>query len=119
MSRWVCDSAATAMIRSFSFRLAVFSLVGLDHADDARLHQTSHECRLVHQDKSINRVAIFGDRAGDGTEIEWEYCALRQDCFERISFTLVIVSELVAGTFRRVDDNVEAIRFRIERRQFL
>ena len=69
--------------------------------------------------RATSPVSVRGVRAGDGTEVEWEDCALRQDCFKRISFTLVIVSKLVAGTFRRVDDHVEAIRFRIERRQFL
>src|SRR5438105_11239187 len=96
----------------------MFGLVCLDYADDARFHQTSHEGRLVHQDKSIKLVAIVRDGAGDGTEVEWKNRAQRQNRFKSIGFTLLIVSKLVTATFRRIDDHIEAIRFRVERRQF-
>jgi hypothetical protein len=49
---------------------AILNLIGFNHPNDPDIHQAANVRRLIHEHHDIQRVAVFGQRARDKTEIK-------------------------------------------------
>src|SRR4051794_8134592 len=87
-----------------SLGLSFFRLFRLDDSEQASTDEASAKCSFVHQNESIQRIAVFPFRTWDGTEIEGKYGPVRQNPFQDIGLLLQIKPKFIARAARRIND---------------
>src|SRR3954467_11693647 len=97
-----------------SLGLSFFRLFRLDDSEQASTDEASAKCSFVHQNESIQRIAVFPFRTWNGTEIEGKNGPRRQNAFQNVSLLLQIESKLISRTAWRIDDDVQIARLFVE-----
>lgn len=85
--------------------LAIFRLLGLDHADEPRVDQTARKCGLIHQQQNVDWIAIGSFRRWNEAKVVRKAAADGQNATECEDVLLFVVLELIAMTFWRLDHN--------------
>lgn len=98
------------------FLSAPFSLLRFNDTEETGLDQATHENWLVHQDQYVEGIAVLAFCPWNGSEIEWKNGAIRQHRLQNIDLTLRVIAVLVPATLRCLNNNIETVGLRIERR---
>src|SRR5215212_1595255 len=80
--------------------LAFFGLLCRDRAYQLAADQATGKTRGVAEYQDVQRIAIVGQRSGDGAEIAGKKSAGRQDSAQPEALRLLVVLEFVGTAFR-------------------